>query len=320
MMKKDRSMVRDLPCGITSHWFTTDAGRLAALYARPAEGVTSRQAAVVFVNGYLGWKEDFLPVLSLLAQAGHHVYAYDHRGQHESDGPNGSAAYTIEALAADLVQIVPQLSGSDAVHLVGLCMGGAVARLAAARCTGVSTYTMVAATLGPGRLANTLRSARIAGRIVGARTVARAVLAHWERARPVRDADPAPWHGDRDRLRGTTADHLRGLARSWPKVEREHAHDAAPEMPALIVHGAKDRLFSAEEYLSAARVLGAEVTTVADAGHCVQLHQPKAFTQALMDFWARKAPGDDLRHDAVAAVAGADPACGRPSHAGADGL
>jgi pimeloyl-ACP methyl ester carboxylesterase len=80
------------------------------------------------VPGFTGSKEDFLPTLGPLAATGRMVVAYDQRGQYETGGPDDPSAYTVPALAADLLAVVADLDGP--VHLVGHSFGGIVARAA----------------------------------------------------------------------------------------------------------------------------------------------------------------------------------------------
>ena len=122
------------------------AGGLAAIEAHPPAGAAKR-APVLFVPGFTGSKEDFLPVLAPIAEAGYRAVAVDQRGQYESPGPDDPAAYTVEALAADLMIVVAGLSAESGgrppgpgVHVVGHSFGGLVARAAA-----------LAGAAGPGR-------------------------------------------------------------------------------------------------------------------------------------------------------------------------
>src|ERR671913_60548 len=107
---------RDLP---------TPVGPVAAL---EAAGPGSTGPPVVLVPGYTGTKEDFAAILTPLAAAGRRLFAIDQRGQFETPGPDSAAAYTVDALAADLLAVVREV-GRPA-HLVGHSFGGLVARAA----------------------------------------------------------------------------------------------------------------------------------------------------------------------------------------------
>src|SRR5580698_7341085 len=107
----------------------TASGSLATLVATPPSGVGARPG-VLLVPGYTGSKEDFLHLLPLLARAGHPSTAIDLRGQYESGGPADLAAYTIEALAADVASL---LSQGEPRHVVGHSFGGLICRAAILR-------------------------------------------------------------------------------------------------------------------------------------------------------------------------------------------
>ena len=83
--------------------------------------------AVLFVPGYTGTKEDFAPLLPLLADAGLRAVAMDLPGQYETPGPDDPAAYTPEALSRSVLAVAAQL---DRPHLVGHSFGGLVSRAA----------------------------------------------------------------------------------------------------------------------------------------------------------------------------------------------
>lgn len=63
-----------------------------------AEHLVANDSAAVFIHGYTGSKEDFSPVLPLLAAAGITAVAYDQRGQYQSlsRGP-----FSLDDFAAD---------------------------------------------------------------------------------------------------------------------------------------------------------------------------------------------------------------------------
>src|SRR5437868_144683 len=81
---------------------------------------------LLLVHGFGGAKEDFTDHVPALARD-HTVVVFDHRGHGESDKPDDPAAYSLERLAADVLQV------ADAVHfpsfrLLGHSMGGMVTR------------------------------------------------------------------------------------------------------------------------------------------------------------------------------------------------
>ena len=89
---------------------------------------TPTRLPVLLVPGYTGSKEDFWHLLPLLARAGHPAVAIDLRGQYESGGPEDAAAYSLEALAADV-----ELVAAEPTHLVGHSFGGLICRASGAR-------------------------------------------------------------------------------------------------------------------------------------------------------------------------------------------
>jgi pimeloyl-ACP methyl ester carboxylesterase len=112
------------------------SGPLAAIEAvPPADGAADRPA-VVLVPGFTGSKEDFLPLLEPLAEAGLQVLAFDQRGQCDSAGLEDPDGYSIAAFSADLRAVIDAAAGraddgsvrQNAVHLVGHSFGGIVAR------------------------------------------------------------------------------------------------------------------------------------------------------------------------------------------------
>ncbi|MDT7549513.1 MAG: hypothetical protein QOE84_1907 [Actinomycetota bacterium] len=105
--------------------------------------------AVVLVPGYTGSKEDFRFIVEPLGAQGFSVTAIDQRGQHESPGPDDPDAYTIEALATDLLAVIETVGRP--VHLVGHSFGGLVARAAVIRdATAVRSLTLLCS--GPAAL------------------------------------------------------------------------------------------------------------------------------------------------------------------------
>ncbi|MDB5241462.1 MAG: alpha/beta hydrolase [Spirosoma sp.] len=95
--------------------------RLHVVQAGPAEG-----PLVILLHGFpefwYGWKHQIEP----LADAGYHVWAPDQRGYNLSDKPDGIAAYSIDTLAADVVDLI-NAAGRQQALVVGHDWGAAVA-------------------------------------------------------------------------------------------------------------------------------------------------------------------------------------------------
>jgi pimeloyl-ACP methyl ester carboxylesterase len=118
------------------------SGPLTALEAVPPDpsgsdgGAAGRPPVVVFVPGFTGSKEDFLPLLEPVAEAGLRMLALDQRGQCDSPGLDDPAGYSLAGFAEDLRAVldVAAAGAGDgsaqqaAVHLVGHSFGGLVAR------------------------------------------------------------------------------------------------------------------------------------------------------------------------------------------------
>ncbi len=114
----------DLPDGVRRTTIHTTRGAFAALEAVPASGVCEREAALL-VPGYTGSKEDFLPILDLLADGSRQVVAIDMRGQFETLGADDPGGYSAAALGADIAAI---MHATGARHLVGHSYGGLAGR------------------------------------------------------------------------------------------------------------------------------------------------------------------------------------------------
>lgn len=124
-MSTPRSL--DLPAGVVATTVPTPRGRFAAQRVTPA----GARAHVLLVPGWTGSKEDFTPLLPLLADAGLAATAYDQRGQHETPGrPDDD--YSLAGLAADAVAVAVAVADGAPQHLLGHSFGGLVAQTAVA--------------------------------------------------------------------------------------------------------------------------------------------------------------------------------------------
>ena len=114
-----------LPAGAEHVSLPTSRGVLAGVLVEPTIDCVG---TVVLVPGWTGSKEDFIAILAPLAERGWRVVTYDQRGQFESVGPEDEGAYSLPALADDLLEVTAPWGR---VHVVGHSFGGLVAREAA---------------------------------------------------------------------------------------------------------------------------------------------------------------------------------------------
>lgn len=114
-----------LPEGVLAVTISTERGDFAAHESRPAG---RPRGHVLMIPGWTGSKEDFTPLLPVLAAQGWHAVAYDQRGQYETRGRTGDD-YTLEGFAADALAVRAD-SGTSTSHLLGHSFGGLVAQTA----------------------------------------------------------------------------------------------------------------------------------------------------------------------------------------------
>jgi pimeloyl-ACP methyl ester carboxylesterase len=271
----------------------TARGPFAALEALPAAGVAERQPALL-IPGYTGSKEDFLPVLAPLAQAGRRVIAIDMRGQYESPAAADADGYSLAALAADVAVIADAVgdSGGHHVHLLGHSFGGLVAReLLLARAARIGSLTLMGS--GPGAL-------------TGPRAeVLRAVLAELEPAVPnglggeverlwytqlepaaVADGVPADVIDFlRTRMLRSCPTGLWSMGRGLLGCPDRTAALAALGARLLVVYGENDDAWAPSIQNDMAQRLGAQRASIPGAAHSPAVEAPETAAGILTAFW-----------------------------------
>jgi 3-oxoadipate enol-lactonase len=81
---------------------------------------------LLLVHGFGGAKEDFADHVDELGTR-YRVVTFDHRGHGQSDAPDDPRAYSLDRLAADVLQVADAVDLAD-FRLLGHSMGGMVAR------------------------------------------------------------------------------------------------------------------------------------------------------------------------------------------------
>lgn len=266
----------------------TADGALAVLDTGPETGIG--RPPVLFVPGYTGSKEDFAPLIDPLCQAGFRVVAVDQRGQFESAGVDDASAYSVPALAADLLAIADDLLGPrQRLHVCGHSFGGLVARAAVlARPAQFASLTLIAS--GPDRLVGP-RADRLThlapllndGGLSAVYDVMERLAVddpRWE-AMPDEVRDFL-----RHRFMASSPAGLRGMAEAMLTEPDRVQQLAATGVPVLVAHSNHDDAWTAQAQTAMAAQLGARHVVIDDAVHSPVVENPDAVLAALLDFWA----------------------------------
>jgi pimeloyl-ACP methyl ester carboxylesterase len=268
----------------------TSRGGFAALEALPGTGICERRPALL-VPGFTGSKEDFIPVLSLLAAAGRRVVAIDMRGQYESPAADDPAGYGLSALAADVALVADWLGARP--HLLGHSFGGLVAtEVMVAQAAAASSLTLMSS--GPGAL--TGPRAEILELVLGGlRKVAPdGLAAEVERVWVTMLEPPAVEDGVpadviaflRTRMLSSCPVGLRTMAEdllSWP--DRTPSLAASRPAPMLVVYGEDDDAWAPAIQEDMAQRLGAQRVCIPGAAHSPAVEAPETLAHTLTVFW-----------------------------------
>ncbi|MFF5634255.1 alpha/beta fold hydrolase [Streptomyces sp. NPDC012825] len=284
-MSKPRSLV--LPPRTRARRLDTVRGPFAVLDAEP-EG--RRRGTVLLLPGYTGSKEDFLALLGPLTGAGYRAVAVDGRGQYDSPGPRGRAAYRRRALALDAVAQAAAL-GDGPVHLVGHSFGGLVARAAVAVAPDAfRSLTLLSSGVGrvsrPQRIR--VRALRAGLAVLSKERVWRAMC--WLDSRGEEpDTSDVPGLADflLRRWTRTRIAQLRGAGRLLLDRRDGTEELLALRTPLHFAYGTDEMVWSTVDLAAAAARTGAHHTVVAGAGHSPNVSHPEELTARLLGFWER---------------------------------
>jgi pimeloyl-ACP methyl ester carboxylesterase len=306
----------DLPDQVQRVTIHSPRGWFAALDAEPATGVCERRPAL-FVPGFTGSKEDFIPVLQPLALAGRRIVAIDMRGQYQSPAAPNPGGYAPGALAADVAAVADVIADDrQGVHLVGHSLGGLIAREAVlARQTRVISLTLLGS--GPGRIAG--RRAELLRGMLGLMDAAAAEVRSaetgdsaaadehlrftvgkiWdEHLEPQarQDGVPDPVIGFLyQRMMGNSPTGLMSMGRyllSCP--DRTAALAGVDGLAIMVLYGEDDDAWPPAAQERMARRLGAHRVCIPGAGHSPAVEAPETTASTLTAFW-RTAEEEDRR-------------------------
>ncbi|MGW3111619.1 alpha/beta fold hydrolase [Streptomyces sp. NPDC001091] len=268
------------PDSVRSVRLDTARGTFAAFTATPPDGAP--RGTALLVPGFNGSKEDFLPLLPGLAEAGYRVVAIDQRGQYETGPASEAPSYAPDDLASDVIALAAVLGP---VHLVGHSYGGLVSRLAVLN-TPSPADTWSSLTLlnfGPAAVAESTRS-RLELLLDALRTT------------PVPDL----WPFLRPEDGGVPEEVVAFLSDRWSRNAPEALRLAAEQMlaepdrsaslrrtgiPTSVVFGTPEETWPERGAAAMARELGARYTEITGGGHSPNVYEPEAVIEALTGFF-----------------------------------
>lgn len=245
---------------------------------RLAVSVAGKATLVLFLHGIRGNRRNWTRQVEFFAQH-FRAAAWDARGYGDSDDYEGALQFD-EHFTADVLRVADHFEAAK-LHLVGLSMGGRIARNFALRHPG-RLRSLVLAGTSPGF--NALSGDEVK------RFVAERRVATPESARRLLGSRAVP---------GAYEQLLDSMQRVHPAcfektLEASVAQDrAAPieqiRVPTLVVTGEEDKVYSPELSRDMARrIPGAELVVMKGVGHLGNLEQPDEFNQAVLEFLIRQ--------------------------------
>ena len=240
--------------------------------------VAGKGTRLLFLHGIRGSRHHWARQVEFFSRH-FRAAAWDARGYGDSEDYEGALQFD-EHFSADVLRVADHF-GADKMHLVGLSMGGRIARNFALRHPR-RLRSLVLAGTSPGFDALSPEDVK--------RFVAERRTATPEGVRRLLGSRAIP--GAYDQLLDSVK---RVHQASFEKtLEASVAQDrAAPieqiAVPTLVITGDEDRVYPAAMAQDIARrIPGAELVTMKGIGHLSNLEQPDEFNQAVLDFLIRQ--------------------------------
>ncbi|HPU12379.1 MAG TPA: alpha/beta hydrolase [Aeromicrobium sp.] len=266
----------EVPDGVESRTITTTRSTFAAQVCH-AQG--DRRGSILLIPGWTGSKEDFTPVLPLLAEIGYDVVTYDQRGQYESPGAPDDD-YSLSGLAADALSLAEQTFGDEKFHLLGHSFGGLVAQvLAIEHSKRIRTLSLLCS--GPGALGDS--PARPLKRI--SQAIGKTPLLQIHQLRDQGLKQPA-------QITAFLAKRFTSNAPASLKAMTQHLLDApdrvdevaATGVTCWVGRGETDDAWPHDAQAKMAERLGTEIVILPSAAHSPAVEGPEEFIDEWRDF------------------------------------
>ena len=266
----------ELPPGVEASVVRTARGEVAVHRVR-ADGSGAR-GHVLMVPGWTGSKEDFTPMLPLLADAGFDATAYDQRGQYETVADEADD-FSLAGLATDAAALAAEVSSGPS-HLLGHSFGGLVAQEAAVNSPSAWRSVSLLCT-GPGALGSS--PTRPLDAMLGA--IGQVPLADIHAARKLDVGLPPEIAAFLARRFAANAEtSLKAMTQLL--IDAPDIVDAAAftRLPFWVARGADDDAWPYDQQAEMAQRLGTEIHVIEGAGHSPAVETPDALVRAWLPF------------------------------------
>ncbi|HYL91318.1 MAG TPA: alpha/beta fold hydrolase [Burkholderiales bacterium] len=246
------------------------APRIAVTYA-------GKGPLLLFLHGIRGNKRNWHGQIEAFSK-GFTAAAWDARGYGESDDYSGPLQF--DHFTGDVLRVAEHF-GAAKFHLVGLSMGGRIARNVALRSPErLHSLTLVSTTPGFDALSADEVKRFVTERRTNNPDAVRQLIGSRARREAIEELE--------DSLARVRAEPYRRTLEASVAQDR-----AAPieniRVPTLVIAGDEDKVYPPSLAQSVAkRIPGAELVMVKGAGHLVNLERPGRFNEILLDFLKRR--------------------------------
>ena len=272
-MSTPKSLV--LPEGVSMAYQAGLEGDIAMLSieAPGRYGPDRSRGHILLIPGWTGSKEDFIPIMPLLAAAGYDVDAYDQPGQYQSEP---ASDYSLERFAREALWLSSIAGGKS--HILGHSFGGLVAQQAAVLDPSQVASLSLLCT-GPGALGETPGRPPLAPLVeaLGVMTLAQI------RAKLPRDLSLPPDIADflDKRFTSNAPASLRAMTQLLIDAPDIIDEVAATGLPFWVGRGAADDAWPHDVQEAMAKRLDTDIHIIEAAAHSPAVENP----QGLVDAW-----------------------------------